>query len=107
MTSRFVIKYNLTSLRNRLGVQEFFGRPITRLRLEAAFGFDSCPYLRFSVSSDGDVGLADRIESVELNIDDFTVDGLALSWLEGDEIVPKGNAVKDVKVVEELMVMDI
>lgn len=76
------MRYNLTSLRNREAVQAFLGRPITRFRFELVS--DSCgswPYLRFSVGKGGggEEGLLDRIESVELKIDDFVIDGLMLS----------------------------
>lgn len=102
MTSKFVIKYNLTSFRNRDGVQAFFGRPITLRRLGP--GLVSCisrPCLRLTVvQGSGDVGLLDRTESAELNIDDIAVDGLVLNWLEGDRIAVDGHGV------EELMAAD-
>jgi hypothetical protein len=106
MTSKFVIKYNLTSFRNRDDVQAFFGRPITLRRLGP--GLASCisrPCLRLTVvQGSGDVGLVDRTESAGLNTDDIAVDGLVLNWLEGDGIVRDGIKV-DEHGVEELMAL--
>jgi len=104
MTSKLVIRYNLTSFRNRDGVHAFFGRPITLRRLRP--GLASCisrPCLRLTVAQGSDdVGLVDRIESAELNTDDIAVDGLVLNWLEGDRIVRDGISV-DGYGAEELM----
>jgi hypothetical protein len=76
-TSKLVIKYNLASFRNRVGVQSFFGRPITRLLLDAVFvSWNSRPCLRLLLVQDGDGGVVDRIESAELKMEDFAVDGV-------------------------------
>ena len=78
-TSRFVIKYNLASFRNRVGVQSFFGRPITRLLFDPAlFSCESRPCLRLLFAQHGDGGLVDRVESAELKMEDFAVDGVVL-----------------------------
>jgi hypothetical protein len=82
ITSKVVIRYNLTSFRNRVAVQAFFGRPITRLRFELVLAScESWPYLRFSVGKGGggDEGLHDRVESTELKMEDFALDGLMLN----------------------------
>lgn len=108
MCSKFVIKYNLTSLRSRVEVQAFFGRPITRLRLEPTSA--SCvsrPCLRFSVvkGNGGDVGLVVKREFAELKIEDLDVDGLVLKGLKGAGIGRDRNLV-DEHVVGDLMAAD-
>lgn len=87
MCSKFVIKYNLTSFRSRVGVQAFFGRPITRIRLEPALDcLVSRSCLRFLGvrGKGGDVGLVEKTELAELKTDDLAVDGLVLKALKGD-----------------------
>ena len=102
-TSKSVIKYNLTSFRDREGVQAIFGRPVTRLRLEPASACsESPPCLRDPVGKGSVAELLDRIESAELKIEEFAVDGLVLDGLKDHEIV-----VKKLSWVDELlMAMD-
>lgn len=60
--------------------------------------------MRFSVGKGGggEEGLLDRIESTELNIEAFAVDGLVLNWLKRNEVVRGGVAV-DRQELEPLM----
>jgi len=105
-TFKLVIRYNLTSFRNRVGVQSFLGRPITFRRLSP--GFVSCasrPCLRLKVVQDGvDAGLAERIESAELKTEDFEVEGLVLNSLLGDGMA-REKIVVDGPGVEEFIVV--
>ena len=65
-----------------MGVQPFFGRPITHLRFDSVFvSFVSRTCLRLRLPGllwlqVGDGGVVDRIDSPELKIDDFVVDGV-------------------------------
>lgn len=105
-TSKSVIKYNLTSFRNRVGVQAIFGRPFVRLRLELASAPSESPvYLRVLIGTGGVAGLLDRIEFAELKTEEFAVDGLVLDGLKGHEIVGDGAAM-DRHVVDVLIVTD-
>jgi hypothetical protein len=61
--------------------------------------------LRVPIGKGGVAGLLDRIESAELKIDDFAVDGLVLDGLKGHEIVIE-EAVVGGQAVEVLMAMD-
>lgn len=105
-TSKSVIKYNLTSFRNRVGVQAIFGRPLVRLRLELASAPSESPaYLRVLIGTGGVAGLLDRIEFAELKIEEFAVDGLVLDGLKGHEIVGD-EAAMGRHAVDVLIVID-
>jgi hypothetical protein len=96
ITSKPVIRYSLISFRNRVAVQAFFGRPVTRFRFELALAScGSWPYFRFSVGKGGggDEGLLDRIESAELKIEDFAVDGQGFEQLIAVDSVVRGSAL--------------
>ena len=86
-TSRFVMRYNLTTLRRREAVQPFLGRPITFVRFcEICTSCVPRPRLRFSGEPRGEVveeGMESSIESGErLKMEKKSgVEGLEMSGL--------------------------